>query len=77
MTRKLSKSDREFWEKYGISPDAPNAPRGWTLAQIADAHHAAIEAMSAEERAAYVAECQQFRREQALLAMPLANTWIN
>jgi hypothetical protein len=48
-----------------------------TLAQIADAHHAAIEAMSAEDRAAYVVECQRFRREQALLAMPLASKWIN
>jgi hypothetical protein len=52
-------------------------PTCCTLAQIADAHRAAIEAMSAEERAAYVAECQQFRQDQALLAMPLANERIN
>jgi hypothetical protein len=62
----------KYWEKLHRRRHG-----GMTLAQIADAHHAAIEAMSAEDRAAYVVECQRFRREQALLAMPLASKWIN
>ena len=52
-------------------------PTCCTLAQIVQAHLDAIDAMSPEDRARYVAECQQWRQDQALLALPLANERIN
>jgi hypothetical protein len=55
----------------------PNYSRGMTFEQIADMDHAVFEAMTPAEKKQYQDECQQWRRDQALLAMPLANNLVN
>lgn len=52
-------------------------PTCCTLAEMADASHAAFEALTPAEKKQYQDECQQWRREQELLAMPIANDWVN
>jgi hypothetical protein len=49
--RKISKSDQAFWTKYGISPDAPNAPRGMLLEDLYEEMMRTISAMSPDEKA--------------------------
>jgi hypothetical protein len=49
--RKMSKSDQAFWTKYGISPDAPNAPKGMTTEQLMDAAIKTVQQMTPDEKA--------------------------
>jgi hypothetical protein len=52
-------------------------PRYCTLGEIADIAHATFEAMSDADQKQYLAECRNWREDQKLLAMPLANRWVN
>jgi hypothetical protein len=48
--RRLSNSDRAFWEKYGISPDAPSRGVALTTEQLMDAALRTVQQMTPEEK---------------------------